>query len=51
MTECCEGGGLLNKLVTLHTFSERIAAKIMLQVLSAVAYCHSRNIVHRYLER
>ena len=48
VTEFCEGGELLNKIVRLQHFSERIAAKIMLQVLSAVAYCHSRQVVHRY---
>lgn len=28
--------------------SEKDAAKIMMQILAAVEYCHKRNIVHRY---
>ena len=45
--EYCEGGELLKKITKLNVFSEKIVAKIMWQILSAVNYCHSRNIVHR----
>lgn len=48
LTEYCAGGELLKKIVTLNGISERIAAHIMRQLLSAVVYCHSRSIVHRY---
>ncbi len=34
--------------MTLKSFSETTAARIMRQLLCAVAYCHARNIVHRY---
>jgi len=49
VTEFCEGGDVLKKILSLKRFSEKIAAKIMRQLLSAVAYCHSKKIVHRYL--
>lgn len=47
ITAFYEGGDLFKKILVSHTFPESIAAKIMKQVLSAVAYCHSKNIVHR----
>lgn len=48
--EYCEGGELFKKLAKLKFFTEEQAAKIMLQVLSAIAYCHERNIIHRDLK-
>ncbi len=48
VTEYCAGGELLNKILSLKSFSERIAAAVMKQLLSAVAYCHAKNVVHRY---
>ncbi len=47
VTELGEGGELLNKILNMHSFSERVAARIMKQVLSAVAYCHAKHVVHR----
>ena len=46
--EYCHGGELLKKMRLIKTFSERSAALIMLQILSAIRYCHEKNIVHRY---
>jgi calcium-dependent protein kinase len=46
----CEGGDLLNKIKSLGPFSERRAAKVMRQILSAIDTCHKRNIVHRDLK-
>lgn len=40
----------MKKILELHSFSEATAARLMRQLLSAVAYCHSKNIVHRDLK-
>ena len=48
--EYCEGGELFQKLLQRHSFTENEAAKIMYQLLSAVAYCHSQNVIHRDLK-
>lgn len=50
VTEYCEGGELLDKIIGLKSFSEQLAAKVMKQLLSAVAYCHLKHIVHRDLK-
>ena len=50
VTEYCEGGDLYDKIKSLKKVSEPLAAKIMRQVLSSVAYCHSNNVVHRDLK-
>jgi serine/threonine protein kinase len=58
VTDLCEGGELFDKIVEKATsspetedfngcFSERQAARILHQILSAVASMHSRNIAHR----
>jgi len=38
---------LFDKIKSMSNFSEKIAAEYMKQILSAVVYCHSLNIVHR----
>lgn len=43
----CTGGELFDKLIEIKHFSEADAARIMKQILSALAYCHSNKIVHR----
>lgn len=50
ITEYLEGGELFDLILKTKHFNENIAAKIMKQVLSAVAYCHNKNIVHRDLK-
>ncbi len=48
ITEYCSGGELYDRIIKMKNFSEVKAAQLMKQVLSAVAYCHKRKIVHRY---
>lgn len=52
VTELCTGGELFDRIIEAdrHRFSEIKAATIMLQVLSAVSFCHANNIVHRDLK-
>lgn len=50
ISEFCEGGELFDRIKKVKFFSEQIVAKYMFQILSAVLYCHSRNIAHRDLK-
>ena len=50
MTEHCSGGELFEQIIKRPYYSERDAALILKQVLSAVSYCHSMKIVHRDLK-
>lgn len=47
VTELCSGGELFDRILASNHFSERMAAGIMKQLLSAVVYCHNLHIVHR----
>ncbi len=49
ITEYLEGGELFEKLEISKVISESIAAEYMKQLLSAVAYCHEKSIIHRQL--
>eukprot|EP01054_Gregarina_sp_Poly1_P005385 Gregarina_sp_Poly_1__5384@NODE_2842_length_1640_cov_267_736809_g1793_i0_p1_GENE_NODE_2842_length_1640_cov_267_736809_g1793_i0NODE_2842_length_1640_cov_267_736809_g1793_i0_p1_ORF_typecomplete_len450_score48_42Pkinase/PF00069_25/9_2e76Pkinase_Tyr/PF07714_17/2_5e40Kinaselike/PF14531_6/3_4e18Kdo/PF06293_14/2_8e11EFhand_7/PF13499_6/1_8e08Pkinase_fungal/PF17667_1/1_5e08EFhand_8/PF13833_6/0_00027EFhand_8/PF13833_6/2_2WaaY/PF06176_11/2_9e05APH/PF01636_23/9_4e05APH/PF01636_23/7_3e03RIO1/PF01163_22/5_2e05 len=46
----CAGGELFDRLVDEGTFDEALAARILQQILQAVAYCHSRRVAHRDLK-
>lgn len=46
----CTGGELFDKLGQQKAYTEKEAAGIMKQLLSAVVYCHSKKIVHRDLK-
>ena len=45
--EYCAEGDLFDKIQKEAPFHERTACHIIYQVLSAIVYCHSTNIVHR----
>lgn len=47
ISEFLEGGELFDRIIEKSYFSEKDAALAIQQVLSAVAYCHKHNIVHR----
>lgn len=49
ITEYCSGGELYDRIIAMKSFSERKAAELMKQILSAITYCHARKIVHRFL--
>lgn len=50
--ELCTGGNLLEKLRAQYgqRFREREACRYVHDILSAVAYCHAHNVVHRDLK-
>jgi calcium-dependent protein kinase len=50
VSEMCTGGELFDRIQEEGHFSERKAAMIMRQILSAVFYCHQHKIVHRDLK-
>jgi len=50
VTEFCEAGELFDEIVKRQRFDERDAAIIIKQLLSAIAYCHSKSVCHRDLK-
>ena len=42
ITEYLDGGELFDLILKTKHFNENIAAKIMKQLLSAIAYCHNK---------
>lgn len=50
VSELCTGGELFDFITQQGHLSEDMAAEIMRQLLSAVAYCHESHIVHRDLK-
>jgi carbon catabolite-derepressing protein kinase len=46
--EYSEGGELLTYITKQGKLNENEARRLFLQLLSAVQYCHSHNIIHRY---
>lgn len=48
--ELCKGGELYEQIYHIESFTEKSAAIIMKQLLSATYYLHSMNIVHRDLK-
>ncbi len=50
VTELCTGGELFDEIVARQSFKEQDAALVIKQVLSAMAYCHSKHVAHRDLK-
>ena len=50
VTELCQGGELLQEIIDRGPFNENYSAYVMLQILSAINYCHGMKIVHRDLK-
>lgn len=47
ITEFCEGGTLFDRILREGHFSEEKCKPLIREVLSGLAYCHSKGIVHR----
>jgi len=50
VSELCEGGELFTYITARKRLDESLAACVMRQILSAVAYCHDHKVVHRDLK-
>ena len=50
VTELCQGGELFQEIIDKGPFNENYSAYVMLQILSAINYCHGMKIVHRDLK-
>ena len=49
-SEYCCGGTLLDKIIKMNKFTEKIAAKYITTILNVVDFIHQQNICHRDLK-
>eukprot|EP01083_Nonionella_stella_P034001 93050_1 len=49
-TSLCSGGELFESIVKATKFSEKIASKLIQQMLLSLQHCHERSIAHRDLK-
>ena len=49
VSEALTGGYLMDYLSTERHLSEQLVARIIVQVMKALVYCHARGVVHRNL--
>jgi calcium-dependent protein kinase len=47
VTELCTGGELFDYIIERKHLTERMAANVMYQLLSAIIHCHDKNVAHR----
>lgn len=47
IVEFIQGGELYDTIIKFKNFTEKTASKIMYQILSAVSYLHSKDLIHR----
>lgn len=47
--ELLHGGDLFDRIVEKGRYSEASARLVLKNILSAVAYLHSKDIIHRYI--
>lgn len=50
VTEFCKEGELFQQIIDKAPFDEYFTAYIMYQLISAIHYCHSNNVMHRDLK-
>jgi serine/threonine protein kinase len=50
LVEYCEGGTLEHQIHTKRSLSESLCREIFVQLMSGIAFCHSRQIAHRDLK-
>jgi len=50
ISELCTGGELYDHLISSETYTQKIAANVFKQMVTAVNFCHLHGIVHRDLK-
>ena len=48
--ECLEGGELLDRIISKHSYDENIARDAARNIILAIQHCHAQNILHRDLK-